>query len=41
MRAANLCAVGVVAVARRIAKNRAVKHMVVGVDGSVYTKHPT
>uniref|UniRef100_H2ZPF4 Phosphotransferase n=1 Tax=Ciona savignyi TaxID=51511 RepID=H2ZPF4_CIOSA len=41
VRAAALCAVGVVAVARKIEKNRGHVRMVVGVDGSVYRKHPT
>ena len=41
LRAANLCAVGIVAVAKRISKNRGCKRITVGVDGSVYRKHPT
>ncbi|XP_039258363.2 hexokinase-4-like [Styela clava] len=41
-RAAYLCAAGVVAVARKIAENKGPDaKMTIGVDGSVYRKHPT
>uniref|UniRef100_H2XUD0 Phosphotransferase n=1 Tax=Ciona intestinalis TaxID=7719 RepID=H2XUD0_CIOIN len=41
IRAASLCAIGVIAVARKIIEHRGQRHLVVGVDGSVYRKHPT
>jgi len=40
-RAAKLCAVGVVAAGRRVADHRGVDTVTIGVDGSVYKKHPT
>lgn len=40
-RAAHLCAAGVVAVARKIKENRGNGCMTIGIDGSVYRKHPT
>lgn len=40
-RAAYLCAAGVVAVANKIKENRGDGKMTIGIDGSVYRKHPT
>nr|CAB3253148.1 hexokinase-1 [Phallusia mammillata] len=41
LRAADLCAVGVVATAKRVVANRGNVQVIVGVDGSVYRRHPT